>query len=37
MTQALDMTLATYQTDTLAEQVERIRATLQVLRTPDAR
>lgn len=37
MTQALDMALATYQADTLAEQVDSIRATLQVLRTPEAR
>ena len=37
MTQALDMGLSTYQTDTLAEQVDSIRATLQVLRTPEAR
>ncbi|MCO6482768.1 MAG: hypothetical protein J5I62_08240, partial [Flavobacteriales bacterium] len=37
MTQALNLTLASFQADTLGEQVDSIRATWQVLRTPSAR
>lgn len=37
MTQALAMLTASYQADTLVEQVDSIRAALQVLRTPAAR
>ena len=37
MTQALDLVIASYHADTLVEQVDSIRATWQVLRTPAAR
>lgn len=37
MSQALDLVLSSYQADTLVEQVDSIRATWQVLRTPAAR